>query len=118
MKKQEFITNLQKAITNGMSEEFVFTFEKMKLDNFPRLKEMATWYKTLNEDEKVILRSLILEVSERTLFGVLCTLDGVRAISNEEGGALKLYYVNSSGKETLLNSLEGEYLHDIFQANR
>ena len=58
------------------------------------------------------------DVAEDVVFGVLCVLDGVRAIENgPDKGELELYYVKGESR-VLLNDMKQCELHDIFQATR
>jgi hypothetical protein len=89
------------------------------LDEPPGLKpsnellELSFFYKSLDEEQKSILVKVLNETAEMTFFGLLCVLDGVRAIeSGEDKGTLELWY--RKGNETiLLNDPDDEFLHDL-----
>ncbi|WP_413702160.1 hypothetical protein ACLKMH_12120 [Psychromonas sp. KJ10-10] len=57
-----------------------------------------------------MLRSIISEAVDESVFGFLCVIDGVRSISNggEENG-LQLIH-----RSTRLNDETNEMLHDIY----
>lgn len=77
------------------------------------LQERSKWYNSLQDDQKRILSSIILDVADRAVFGFLCVLDGVRAIEDDgDKGRLELRYVKD--ELTLLNPPEGEMLHDLW----
>jgi hypothetical protein len=77
------------------------------------LLEQSAWYNSLQDDQKRILSSIILDVADRAVFGFLCVLDGVRAIDdNADKGRLELRYIKNGS--TLLNPPEGEMLHDFW----
>lgn len=75
--------------------------------------QISKFYHSLNEGQKNDLNSVLQLVAETTLFGMLCVLDGVRAIEDgEDKGELKLYFVKD-GKSELLNNFDEEFLHDL-----
>ena len=77
------------------------------------LRERSNWYNSLPDEQKKILSSIILDVADRTVFGFLCVLDGVRAIEDDTNkGHLELRYVKDNS--ILLNPTEGEMLHDLW----
>jgi len=59
-----------------------------------------------------MLLKVVRESVTSSVFGMLCILDGVRAIENEDKGELKLYY-ERSGKSTLINDNSKVMLHDL-----
>lgn len=77
------------------------------------LLELSSFYKNLDEEQKRILVRVLNETAEITFFGLLCVLDGVRAIeSGQDKGTLELWY--RRGSETiLLNDPDDEFLHDL-----
>ena len=80
----------------------------------PELIAQSEFYNSLSEDKKEIINKIISEAVHEAVFGFLCVLDGVRSISKAgETNNLELSHVNDSQK-TLLNSEQGEYLHDIY----
>lgn len=114
MEKEEFVTGIKKAVSDTMVDDIKYTFENIKLDNFPKKKEMANWFNHLGFAEKEIVINLIKEVSEKSIFGTLCVLDGVRTIEDaEDKGSFELYFIKDD-KRTLINTEKGEYLHELF----
>jgi hypothetical protein len=77
------------------------------------LSELSYFYKSLNEEQKDKIKKILNETAEMTFFGLLCILDGVRAIeSGEDKGTLELWY--RKGEETiLLNDPDDDFLHDL-----
>jgi hypothetical protein len=77
------------------------------------LQERSIWYNSLDNDQKRIVSSVVLDAVNRAIFGFLCVIDGVRAIENdEEKGTLELRYVKSDS--VLLNPPDGEMLHELW----
>jgi hypothetical protein len=65
-----------------------------------------------------MLHEALTYAAESAVFGVMCVLDGVRAIeSGSEKGDLELYYVKGDRK-ILLNDPQNEELHNLFQGMR
>lgn len=74
----------------------------------------SEFYRSLTDENKEILKNILFNTSEMTIFGLLCVLDGVRAIENgAEKGALELWYRKGDYTE-LLNDPDNEFLHDLF----
>lgn len=115
MKAQQFVEAIKIAVVDSSIESI-----KSNLIQPPgrqpaqNLVEMSIWYNNLTDEDKNMLTRVIKEAVETSVFGFLCVLDGVRPIEDgEEKGKLNLFY-EKKGKQFLLNDLEEEYLHDIF----
>lgn len=75
----------------------------------------ADWIATLDDPSRAMLRDLVDEAVHAGVFGVLCVLDGVRAIEDgPERGGLTLTHHDADGRVTQLNAEAGEMLHDLF----
>lgn len=57
------------------------------------------------------------EAADATLFGVLCVLDGVRAIEAEEEKAEYVIAAVRAGETTQISPTE-TFLHDIYRSER
>jgi hypothetical protein len=113
MEKEEFVKNLKLVTSDSIISDIQYVLDKMPLENFPEFKEISEWQSKLAPEEKALLFTLIQKVSEKTVFGVLAVIDGVRVIEDtEEKGEFELYYVKN-GKKTLINTPDSEYLHDL-----
>ena len=83
-----------------------------------RLKRLSTWFLQLTPTDRAMLIEALDDVAEGVIFGVLCVLDGVRAIeTGPDKGDLELYYVKG-GSRVLLNDMNQSQLHDVFQGMR
>ena len=79
-----------------------------------RLKRSA-WYNSLDKDQQGIVAHIIKDAVDSAVFGLLCVLDGVRAMEDgPDKGRFELRYVK--GGVTVLNAPDGEMLHDIFNS--
>lgn len=77
------------------------------------LQVNSAWYNSLDDRQKQILLAVLQDAVDRAVFGVLCVLDGVRAIENDSYKArLELRYVKNGS--VLLNPPEGEMLHELW----
>lgn len=75
--------------------------------------ELSLFYNELTDEEKQKLREIIEQAAETTLFGMLCVLDGVRAIeSGEDKGSLELWF-RKDNSTMLLNDPDEDFLHDL-----
>jgi hypothetical protein len=114
MDAQQFVDLLRIVVRDGAaSDELSVLRSPPGRKPSTDLQERSKWYNSLQDDQKRILASIILDVADRTVFGFLCVLDGVRAIDDgHDKGHLELRYVE--GNSTLLNPPEGEMLHDLW----
>ena len=76
------------------------------------LTENAVWYASLSSQDRERLTSVLAQGVDMALFGVLCVLDGVRAIeSGESKGRLEIRYVREA-RSVALNA--ERMLHDLY----
>jgi hypothetical protein len=77
------------------------------------LQENSAWFNALDDEQKRILSVVLQDAVNRAVFGILCVLDGVRAIEDDsDKGRLELRYVKNGS--VLLNPPEGEMLHELW----
>jgi len=50
----------------------------------PELVQIARWFAGLSDADRKMVEAAMAEAADATLFGVLCVIDGVRAIETEE----------------------------------
>ena len=80
------------------------------------LKRLSKWFLQLTQSDQAMLIEALDDMAEGVVFGVLCVLDGVRAIENgPDKGELELYYAKGESR-VLLNDVKQSELHGIFQA--
>ena len=77
------------------------------------MMERSKWYNSLDDGQKRILSSIVLETANHAVFGFLCVIDGVRSIENPgEKGRLELRHVKDGS--VLLNPPSGPLLHELW----
>jgi hypothetical protein len=76
--------------------------------------DRCKWFNALDSQSRYLLQSCIRDAINDTIFGMLCALDGVRAINDcSSEGHLELHYVTDTS--TLLCSPDGPPLHEFFE---
>ncbi|MGS0690433.1 hypothetical protein [Shewanella sp. 30m-9] len=112
MNNSEFIIVIQDVVSTTAIED---TLDNLKSPPGRRpdesLVKQSTWFNSLSDSDKDMVKSIISDAVNESAFGFLCVLDGVRSTS-ESGTSnnLKLTHGN-----TLLNDPEKEYLHDLYK---
>jgi hypothetical protein len=114
MDAQQFVDALRVVVRDGVVSEVLSTLQRPPGRRPSEdLAMRSEWYNSLSNEKKRILSSIVLGTVDRAVFGVLCVLDGVRAIENgSEKGILELRYVKNGS--VVLNPVEGEMLHDFW----
>ncbi|EPJ9675216.1 TPA: hypothetical protein I8190_005618 [Citrobacter freundii] len=80
------------------------------------LVDLSDFYNNQTDENKDIINKIINRVADYSLFGVLCVLDGVRAIEDDgDKGELILTYQKNNTPSIVLN--EHKNLHDIYNSN-
>lgn len=80
------------------------------------LKELSSWYKSLSHEQRARTAAVMRLVADSTLFGVLCVLDGVRAVeSSSEKSSFRL--TATKGKVSKVVAPGSEFLHDIYRSH-
>ena len=75
------------------------------------LVKQSAWFNSLSDSDKDMVKSIISDAVNESVFGFLCALDGVRSISDSsDSNNLKLTH-----DDTLLNDIENECLHDLYK---
>jgi len=115
MNQNYFVEVLRKVVVDQSVNDML-----LNLDKPPGSKptedilKQSKFYLGLSNDQKIDLKSVLNETAEMTLFGLLCVLDGVRAIEEHgEKGSLELWYRKGDFTH-LINDPDKEFLHDLF----
>ena len=79
-------------------------------------KQLSAWYNSLPSEQQAHAVSIIRMAADSTLFGVLCVLDGVRAV---EGTPQKSSFrlTATKGKVSTVVSPGSGLLHDIYRSH-
>jgi hypothetical protein len=115
MNSNQFASALVEHVHEAAIEDTISQLERPSGRKPPRkLVQAAAWYAGLSAQNKESLR-LVIELSVHgALFGLLCTLDGVRTIQENPEHQFQLLSVEH-GVSTQLNTLDSELLHDTYQ---
>jgi len=109
--KLEFVKLIKEVVSSSAVDSTIDNLEDppgRRPDKL--LVDRSEWYKLLSEKDQEMVRDILIEAVDESVFGFLCVLDGVRSISNEgDTNNLKL-----SHGSTLLNDDNDELLHDIY----
>jgi predicted house-cleaning noncanonical NTP pyrophosphatase (MazG superfamily) len=114
MNKEQFVYFVKMHIRDKASAGLI-----QKLENPPgrkpraKLVAQSKWFNNLDSKDKEMVSQIIQESIDEALFGLLAVLDGVSAIDEKSGSELKLIYKNKD-QEKLLNDIETEHLHDLY----
>ncbi|CAQ83037.1 MULTISPECIES: hypothetical protein [Photorhabdus] len=115
MNSQLFVDILKLVVRDAAIEDTISILESPPGRKPQReLTELSDFYNEKSKEEKETINKIIRIVADNTLFGILCVIDGVRAIENEENkGELILTYK----KESIINLNKNSNLHDIYNAS-
>lgn len=81
----------------------------------PRVLARAEWFSRLGDSDRAMIEAVVRESVDEAIFGLLCVLDGVRAVDPDGRGVLELLYVDED-ERSRLNDPDGELLHDIYNS--
>jgi hypothetical protein len=115
MSPQEFVDAVRQVVSNQMGNKLAKMFENPSGGKpSDSLQRQSRWFNSLSAEDKSFVIEAMQTAAEHATFGVLCVIDGVRAIEPQgPKGELELYFVKD-GKKTRVNS---EPLHDLYNAN-
>jgi hypothetical protein len=114
MNRDEFIQSIKEVVAEPAKLDSIeYLLDPPRRNKDPKLLRQSAWIKNMSKDDLEILKSIVSDAVDDSVFGLLCVLDGVRAFSNEED-ELRLLLKDSSGKEVLLNNTNEIDLHDLY----
>ncbi|QHJ10947.1 hypothetical protein FX988_01169 [Paraglaciecola mesophila] len=112
MNNEDFITTIEQVVAKAAINDTISTLSSppgRKPDG--SLIQQSVWYNSLSDSDQDMLKRIVSRAVNESVFGFLCVLDGVRAISDaHETNELTLTH-----KETVLNDAHKEYLHDLYR---
>ncbi|MEZ9519640.1 hypothetical protein AB4155_08975 [Vibrio splendidus] len=112
MNNSEFITVIEDVVSTSAIEDTIDNLESppgRKPDE--NLVKQSAWFNSLSDSDKNMVKNIISDAVNESVFGFLCVLDGVRSISDsDDSNKLKLTH-----GDTLLNDIENQYLHDLYK---
>ncbi|MEQ9885896.1 hypothetical protein [Pectobacterium zantedeschiae] len=116
MDAQKFINVLNTEVRDAAVEDTISILESPPgRKPAKELIELSVFYNQQTEENKFLINKIIKYVADDAVFGMLCVLDGVRAIEDDNKGDLVLNYQNTNGVSVALNASKD--LHDIFNAS-
>jgi hypothetical protein len=117
MTKEEFVNAVDVAVGQSTVSD-IKSVLKTPIGRQPDKKsiDLSNWYNNLSTTDKDNLHQVIEKTTDMCLFGMLCVLDGVRAIEDcEDKGELVLEFQKDT-KSFRLNDERDMYLHDIYKS--
>ncbi|MDX5631064.1 MULTISPECIES: hypothetical protein [unclassified Brenneria] len=116
MDTQEFIDVLNTVVRDAAVEDTISILESPPgRKPAKELIKLSEFYNKQNEESKLLINKIMKYVADDAVFGMLCVIDGVRAIEDDNKGELILNYQNAKNSTVTLNA--NKDLHDIFNAN-
>lgn len=117
MDSEKFIDVLNIVVKDAAVEDVV-SLLKSSPGKKPskELVDLSNFYNSQSDGIKEFINKIIKRTADDTLFGVLCVIDGVRAIEDSKcKGELVLTYYKGNKPSVVLN--ENKNLHDIYNAS-
>ena len=114
MNNEEFVSVIKQVVRESAIEGTLKQTEKpsgRKVSDERRLK--SEWYNHLSEEDKKMVRAIITDAVDDSVFGFFAVLDGVRAIENDQNKG-ELFLIHKKNKEIRLNDPNKIYLHDLY----
>ena len=117
MTSDDFINGLKTEVEDGGVKAILSNLKKPAgRSPDPKMVELSEWYLSQSIKDREKIEAIIVESVRTALFGVLCTIDGVKKISDDNGW-LELNYVSDTDGQvsSIKSGLFGD-LHDIYRA--
>jgi hypothetical protein len=118
MTAEDFVNAIRIFVVEPAASGIVKALEK-PIMRTPSAESVAAsnWYSGLSDEHRGYLSKAVCDAAHASVFGLLCVIDGVRVIeSGPEKSEFRLIRVAPDGTETLLNTENGPFLHDILNA--
>jgi len=116
MKPEEFVQALKVSCRDGAVRDCVEVFENppgRRPD--PELLRISHWFRALSPTDRQFVEHAMREAADATLFGVLCTIDGVRFI--EPQGEKSEFHLSAKREGVVSQISPNEtFLHDLLRA--
>jgi hypothetical protein len=113
MIRDEFVKKIIERVRNSAIYAMETNLNKPSGRNpDKKLLEMSQWYHSLEESDRVSLKTVLTDSIDEAIFGFLCVLDGSRDIKLD--GTLELILRNDK-LEKIINKGDMD-LHDIYQS--
>lgn len=116
MNANDFVDVLKLVVNDAAVEDTISVLESPPgRKPSKELIDLSVFYNKQSDDDKELINRIIKMAADDALFGILCVIDGVRAIEDDEDkGELVLTYQKNNESLVILN--ENKNLHDIYNA--
>ena len=117
MTKEEFVNAIDLAVGQSTVSD-IKSMLSNPIGKQPNKKstDRSNWYNNLSSIDKTNLHLIIEKTTATCLFGILCVLDGVRAIEDSgDKGELVLEF-QKNGTAVRLNEEKDMYLHEFYKS--
>lgn len=113
MDAKNFINILKTEVRDAAVEDTISTLESPPgRKPVKEILELSEFYNQQTSEGKQLINKIMKHVADDAVFGMLCIIDGVRAIEDGNKGNLVLSYLSANGASVSIN--ENKDLHDIF----
>jgi hypothetical protein len=121
MDSQDFVDSIKEAVRDAAIADTLSVLENpVGRKTIQETRDMAEWYKSLDENQKRLLLKIITKSVDLSVFGILCVIDGSRSIEDRSTGGssggrgvFELNYVKD-GQSVTLNA--NASLHELYNA--
>lgn len=117
MSPEEFVEAVRTQVRDAAASDVIRQLEKPSGRRpTEELRRLSEWFSRLSDADKEAVAGVARMASHHAVFGLLCVLDGVRAIEDKaDKGTLRLTY-SKDGETQLLSPSDSNLLHDLLNA--
>jgi len=115
MTPHDFLSAIKASASESSVEDTIRLFKKPPgRSPSQHLLKLSKWYLSLEASDQQLLEEALRFATDTTIFGLLCILDGARAIVDPSKDAqFELYYVEGD-KKVLINK-PSDALHESYR---
>jgi hypothetical protein len=116
MTPDEFVSIIQRFVRgSSVSETLQFVRKPPGRRPLKEVLALSQWFNALGKHDQDMVAGMMRLVAHSSVAGMLCILDGVKAIeSTPEKGYLELRFVKD-GRTEILNPPKGAMLHELLE---
>jgi hypothetical protein len=117
MKPEEFVDVIRAEVRDAAASDVIRQLQQPSGRRpAEELRLLSEWFNSLTDADKKAVAGVARMASHHAVFGMLCVLDGVRAIEDgADKGSLQLTYTKN-GQTELLSPSDSDLLHDMLNA--
>ena len=116
MTPERFVEVLESECRDAAVAECITSFENppgRRPDQ--ALVELSQWFRSLQPSDREYVIRAMKHAADATLFGVLCVVDGVRAVESHTDKSTFILSAERGGLTTVI-SPTSDFLHDIYRS--